>query len=114
MPGTNELSWLVKHEAEHKDDWQKLLRQPWGRRLLFALIDRKDYCGANASTFDRDHAQQSYDNGKRDIGLTMTVKAQTTSPELFAQMISEAMNARRELLNARTTDAAEAAKTKEP
>lgn len=113
MPGANEAAWLVKHEAQHKDDWEKLLRQPWGRRLLFELLDRPMYAGANGSTFDRDLAQQSYQNGRRDLGLTLQITAQTANAELYAQMIAEAMNVRRDLLNARRTDATAAAKSKE-
>lgn len=105
MPGERETAWLRKHVAQHAEDWDKLLQQPWGRRLLFALVDDPQYCATNGSTFDRDQAQQSYDNGKRDVGLTLTVVAQAADSELYARMISEAMNERRLLLNARAEDA---------
>lgn len=111
MPGERETAWLRKHVAQHAEDWDKLLQQPWGRRLLFALIDEPQYCFSNASTavdgndILLSETQQVYSNGKRDVGLSLIGAAQRSDSDLYARMISEAMNERRLLLNARAEDA---------
>lgn len=83
-------------------DW--LMTHPEGRRLLFAFIDRPDFCRTNGSTFDTDPLQQSYENGMRDVGLRLQVLGQKSHPEMFARMVAETMNNRRLLLIAQQRD----------
>lgn len=98
--------WKRRHNAEIAEAWDLLLRQPWGRQLLFEIIDSTNFCGAEASTFDENLAQQSYRNGIRDAGLRLRVAAQVTNPEMYLRMVTESMNESRLLLAAQKSDAA--------
>lgn len=102
---THEEEWRRRHAAEIADAWENLLRQPWGRMLLFEVLDSVEFCGVDASTFRESSAEQSYRNGMRDAGLRLRTVAQLTNPELYIRMVAEAMNERRLLLAAKKSDA---------
>jgi len=97
--------WKARHVGEISKAWDELLRQPWGRQLLFEILDSTDFCGVDASTYYPDSAQQSYRNGIRDAGLKLRLAAQEANPEMYLRMVSESMNTRRMLLIAQRADA---------
>lgn len=97
--------WKARHAGEISKAWDELLRQPWGRQLLFEILDSTEFCGVDASTYYADPSQQSYRNGIRDSGLKLRLAAQEANPDMYLRMVSEAMNVRRMLLIAQRSDA---------
>lgn len=76
-------------DSQYEADLGAVLSTPQGRRVLYRLIfsvagaESLSYTGVNEST--------NFREGRRDVGLTLMRETQELHPELYLQMLSEAV-----------------------
>jgi hypothetical protein len=81
--------------AQFATDFDSLLKQPAFRRWLWYVIDDPGLCGSHRITADVASPNQTYlDEGRRSIGVSLTVGAQRVAPLMYLRMLTEAMNDR--------------------
>lgn len=69
------------------DDWKWLLADKRGRRLMYSLLAR---CGVYRLSFDpMNPAQTAFNEGARNIGLSLTSVFIQHAPEDYGRMVKE-------------------------
>lgn len=75
-------------------DFGWLMKQPQFRRFFMGFTDRPHWCCAAGITFDLDHAQSAYLEGRRSVAVQLRNYAQEIAPKLFVRAVIEEVNAR--------------------
>lgn len=81
----NAKEYKKKYEREISD-LQKVLRLPEGRRFIYKVLCE---CGVFKTSFSQNSMTTAFNEGKRDIGLSVIAQLDTADPGIYSQMLKE-------------------------
>jgi hypothetical protein len=86
-------------EANRKDERERnelaeVLQLEQGQAFVMRLLSR---CGVYRATFSNSHAESSFADGQRDIGLWVLEQIQSIDPEMYATLLMHHVHRQRRL-----------------
>lgn len=76
-------------QAQWVADLVSVLSTPAGRRLYYRIVF--EIAGAVRASFHNSGSVMAFQEGRRDVGLTLATEAQDNAPLLYIEMLSENM-----------------------
>lgn len=79
---------------QEDDDIRSLLALPHGRRVIFRLIE--ETARVFSGSISTDPYATAFNEGRRDVGITLMRRVQQAAPESYIQALADALAERRE------------------
>jgi hypothetical protein len=67
-------------------DLQAVLKKPEGRRVIYKILCE---CGVFKASFSMNSMTTSFNEGKRDVGLSLLAELDLAEPNVYSQMLKE-------------------------
>lgn len=100
-PGSDQPSAAEQARRRFVDDMSELAERPEFRRFVFHLIDSPEWCRSHGLSAMRDSGEIETDphkvyvaEGRRSIGVGLSVLLQRLSPQLYVRMLNEQIGLR--------------------
>jgi hypothetical protein len=86
---TEAKKYEVLQESQFTSDLGEVMATGQGRRVMYRMVF--SIAGAESLSYSGNNDQTNFREGRRDVGLTLMREMQDRHPELYLQMLSEAV-----------------------